>query len=202
MTVAQKLRVTFLCLLVSGSAYGVTNTAGTITQWDGSDLFVLKNPSGTQTNILSISGNEVGVELFKSAYGSGYIHGTAQAFTAAGGYQIITGYLAVVSANMGTLTSSNLTVISDGCYMLTCSYSIRTSAAANDITIHAFTNGVEVVSAGTGIYLPNASQNRACNIGAIMCLYSNDYVDLRLDTDKNCTMTFEHADATLIKIGP
>jgi hypothetical protein len=186
--------------IICAAVYGFCDDD--LTWFDGSRLATITN-SGTNTNtVLEVSGNEVGVELFKSAYGSGYIHGTAQAFTAAGGYEVITGYLAVVSANMGTLTSSNLTVISDGCYMLTCSYAIRTSAAANDITIHAFTNGVEVVSAGTGIYLPNASQNRACNIGAIMCLYSNDYVDLRLDTDKNCTMTFEHADATLIKIGP
>ena len=156
---------------------------------------------GTTNTILSVSGNDVGAKLFKPSYAEGYNHDADQSFLAASGYQVITGYLPVVSENVGTLTSSNLTVIADGCYMLIAPYGVKTASANNfDVHVHAYTNGVEATNCGGGTYITTAAQNKSFTVAGMLCLVSNDVVDLRISVGKNCTLTFKHKSATLFRL--
>jgi len=157
----------------------------------------------TETPALCYGGGaSTNITIPVAAFGSGYLHGPTQAFTAASGYEVITAYVGVASVNMGTLTDSNLTVATTGYYFLTCGYSVYSSADDNLLIVHAYTNGVFAENAGCSRYFEHKDQYGTMTMGAILRMVANDYVDLRLDCSQNCTLIFEHADATLIKIGP
>jgi len=65
MRAVQKLLVMCLCLSAS-LAWGVTNQAGVVVQYDASNLFIIKNQAGTQTNILAFA--STGLAYIPSAY--------------------------------------------------------------------------------------------------------------------------------------
>ena len=173
-----------------------------LTFYDGSRLATITASGATTTTVATISGNDVGVQLFKASYGAGYTEDKPQDFKKDGGWEIVTGFVANVSANMGALTSSNLSVNSDGCYMLMSSFSMDSSESGLQVLCHAYTNSVQVISAGCSAYFPTKSQDQNMTLVGIVCLSSNDYIDIRFDVDKDCTMTFVHKGAKLIKIGP
>ena len=113
----------------------------------------------------------------------------------------MTNFTGIATNNTGTLTQSNLTVAAKGCYQLTGSWLFDTGVARVNIVCHAFTNGVEAVNCGFHIYLGTANQYGSASISGLLCMEDSDYVDIRLDLDKNATITFDHAEATLIFVG-
>ena len=180
---------------VTNGLYPASNPSNWVTEAVTNGLYPRNNPSNFTTKTYVDAG-----DLTRS--GSGYIHGKTQDFTALGGWQIITNYLSAGSQNMGTLTSSNLTTIADGTYLLFAPYSVKSDKNNTDILIHAYTNNVNAVNASTGVELPNLTKFGSCTLIARLQLVSNVVIDLRCDVNLDVELTFEHASATLMWIGP
>lgn len=142
-----------------------------------------------------------GAALYPAAYGYGYMHGPTQAFTTAG-FEIITNFSSGMTSGMGAVTSSNLTVISDGVYQFTSCMSFDVTATGVEIIMRGFTNGVECVPVGWHTTLATANQYANAGASAVIRMYSNDVIDLRISVDKNTDIVFDHCDALLKKIGP
>jgi len=197
-------RLIAILVFVAVTAYGQSRPVW----WDGSNLFTYTN-SAAQTNTVTLDSLSVDnltstnvvlseTALSRPAYATGYLKDRAQVFTAAAGYEIITNYTAGCLANMGTLTDSNLAVKITGDYLFSASLSMDSSAAATSLHAHAYTNGAQVVQLGAQTYLATAGAYGNMSINGCVHMSSNDYIDVRLDSDKDATVSFDHADATLI----
>jgi len=193
-------------LLGASVAYGATNTmlmtGSTVLRPTSAEPLTWENANTFSGNVTATGITLRGTSLMPAAWGSGYLHGPTQAFTAAGGYEIVTGYVGVGSANMGTLTSSNLSVIVTGWYRLSGSFALYSSADLNEVIVHGFTNGVFAENLGGSRYFEKKDQYGTIVFGGIIRMVSNDYIDLKIDVSQNCDLVFEHGDATLNLVGP
>lgn len=198
---AAKLLLRFLLFFSPLLAFaGTTNTAGTLVQYDGSNLFILR--TGTQTNVLAIGSDDVGATIQKKRFGSGYIvSGETQDFTATAGFEVVTNITGVSAYNIGTLTHTSLTANADGTYMLIAPYSF-TADAGTECHMHAYTNGVIALNVCGRGTVKNAQDYGSIHMAGTIRMYSNDTVTIRMDVDDNVTVTWDHGSATLLLLGP
>jgi hypothetical protein len=98
---------------------------------------------------------------------------------------------------MGTLTSSSLAV-NASCYFDLSGYlSADSSANQVDLQLAAFTNGVMADNVQSRKYFTATAQYFEMPFGGPLYMTNGSVVMIKLKPDKNTTLTFNHADATL-----
>ena len=172
--------------------------------------------AGSVTNILTLEGNGSGnVTNFVNGHFTGAVtvggrltvadlmaeqsqrDGAAQAFTGAGGDEIVTNWMANVTDASFTRTHSNITVTPAGRYTISMDASYTTDSGS-DLHAHLFTNGLQAVdSAGNSIgwhrVIANANDDGSVAGSRTITLEAGAIVDWRIDAGANENLIWDHA---------
>ena len=138
-----------------------------------------------------------GDNLYPESVGSGYVTNGSEQYFAANVWTTITNYQGVIARNMGTLTSSSLAVNASCWFDLDGYISADPSANGVDFQLAAFTNGIVASNCQDRVYSSATAQYFSMGIGGMLYMTNNSTIMLKLKPNKNTTLTFNHANATL-----
>jgi hypothetical protein len=121
------------------------------------------------------------------------IENKSQTFTAAAGFETVTNFTTIGSSGI-TGTHSNLTPSVSGWYLVTHNVSFESTANTLVMDGHFFTNGVQVSRIGwsRGFGTAAGGQQGSASGSGLIYIDSGVNCQIKIDTDKNTTATFDH----------
>ena len=160
-------------------------------------------PTGADSNVTGPTG-PAGAVTGSTAYGEFNDRETPSStlsLTVSGGFSTWTTGTAGVSRQVTLTTSPNtFTIIEDGDYKLSCSFSVSSLSANTVISAAIFVDGVIVSNSRVERSFQNTNASGAFSISDMRTMTAGEAVTLRFATDNDTTMTINNISFNIIKL--
>jgi len=160
-------------------------------------------PTGADSNVTGPTG-PAGSVSGSTAYGEindRLSPSSTLVLTVAGGFSTWSTGVAGVSREMTLSTGPNtFTIIEDGDYKITCSFSVSSLAANTVISAAIFVDGIEVSESRVERSFQNTNASGAFSITDMRAMTAGEVVTLRFATNNNTTMTINNISMNMLKL--
>ena len=129
-----------------------------------------------------------------------YITAGSQAFTAAAGFEKVTGLTTSVSAGTWVSDASSVTIGTAGNYLVLVTMSMSSSVVLVVTEGHLFVDDAEVARIGWSRKIATSGDQGSASGNGLITLAANQVIDLRIDVDKNTTLTIDHLSIILRRL--
>ena len=160
-------------------------------------------PTGADSNVTGPTG-PAGSVSGSTAYGEindRLSPSSTLVLTVAGGFSTWSTGVAGVSREMTLSTGPNtFTIIEDGDYKITCSFSVSSLAANTVISAAIFVDGIQVSESRVERSFQNTNASGAFSITDMRAMTAGEVVTLRFATNNNTTMTINNISMNMLKL--